>query len=337
MVTETYKYFKPDTILRPSYGGNTIINGGDSAEINSATLTIRHIFKNIDFQKYGTRYLCIQGLASGLNWFKISDNLYPAITPFLSSAELTTVQSTAPSGFSVVSQKAQLQPHSERINLIWRGDSIPDGTSVTNGKRDVYASLAIQSLENNLGTFSETDRILLGKKYCLINLSLGGSSWADTGSIYPQREDLAYNQRTKTLPLNHLNKCIFVYNFTNDLPYDLTLTPAQNFTRAQNRIQTLKTDFPTIKVVVCTNIKRTENTTLNSRIHDYNNLLRSGYLSIGADAICDFAAIPSFHPLTGDTTNTSYYSSDGIHLVEGGHTLMMPTAKAMIATVENLS
>ena len=335
MAVETYKYFTPDTVLRAEYGGALILDGGDSAELAPYTLTQRHICRQLGLPDNKTHYLFRIGTAASVIWIRVTDNVYSAISPYLTATELATVVSTAPVGFALSSNNIQLQPRSVGTNLILRGDSISAGLGTTTGDtKDTFISQAVNSIAGEtLSSLDVAHRERVSANYKVVNISLGGSSWANTNAsgnnTYPYREDLAYAQRTQTMPLDGgAANSIFTYWLgTNDLSYEPTLSGADAWARAASRIATLRAEFPLLPIIVCTTMKRSELSALNNRINDYNVLMRANYLTAGANALCDFEAnVPQVNLTTGDTTNTTYYT-DGTHVTTATHALLAPVFK----------
>lgn len=330
---QTYKYFQPDTFLRPEYGGAAIQNGGDSAEVLPIDLTMRYICNQLNIPTNATSYLCVTGQDGSSNWwFRVTDDVYTAISSYLSAAELATVQSSAPAGFVLRSNLIKFQPNANKINLFLRGDSISAGLGTTTGDtRDVFIAQAVNSLAGQtLSYYDTTYREGESLNYKIANMSLGGSSWANTAGggapgsdAYPLREDLAYPQRTQTLCFDNDSQNIFTYWLgTNDLAYDGTLTGADAWTRAATRIAALRAQYPDLKIIVCTTVKREMLAPLNNRINDYNVLMRANFLTAGADALADFEAdISQLNITTGVTTDTLYYT-DEIHLTNLSHSLL---------------
>jgi lysophospholipase L1-like esterase len=349
MPTETYKYFRPEaTNLRAAYGSGAIQNGGDSAEITPATLTIRHLCTALNLPASGTDQLFVQGVATDtFTYIRVSDLTYSAISAHLTTAELASVVSTAPTGWTVNATVSRFHPMSRRTTIIVRGDSISAGLGTTSGlPNQVYAKQGIELIAGEVLTAlpaSASDfRELISRSYALHNISLGGSSWANTVTqglgeeAYPKREDLAYNQRTLTLPLDDCNSIVVYWLGTNDLAYDGALTGAQAWTRASARIAALRSAFPNLKIVLGTVIKRSESSALNNRIHDYNVALRAGYVTAGANVLMDFEAdVSAVNITTGNTGNTTYYT-DGTHLTTAGHALLAPVFRDAILAASAL-
>jgi hypothetical protein len=345
MPTETYKYFIADTNLRSELGGGVILNNGDTAEVDKETLCLRYICEKTGIPSRYTQYLAQIGVATGpVTYIRIPDNFYSEISSFLTATELASVVSTAPTGFALSSTIEKFQPRARGKKLIVRGDSISDALGTTgNDKKSIYAAVAINLIEGQslLSVDGGIDRELASKDWNLINISLGGASWdnqVDTGSgtnAYPLNETLAYNQRTRTLPLNgDASNNIFCYWLgTNDLNYDSSQTGATVWSRVVTRITAFKSQFPSVKLILCTVIKRSESTTFNNKVNDFNVLMRANYASIGVDAIADFEAlVPQVNITTGDTTNTLYYT-DGVHITTLTHSLLAPVFKDTLLSI----
>ena len=335
----TYKYFQADSNLRSVYGGGAIQNGGDSAEINSTTLMLRHISRQVSWPSDRTKDICLIGDVAGISWVEVSDNLYTAISSFLSPTELATVTSLKPAGFTVTSQSSQFQPDPVKTNIILRSDSIGNGQGTTVGDtRDIFLTQAVNEIIGETLVFEGgEDRVAESANYRLINLSLGSSSWGNTNTgggaaVYPQREDLAYNQRVRTIPLHGSNNIFIYWLGTNDLAYDTGLTGVQAWSRAATRISALAAEFPNLKIIVMTAIKRGETLALNDRISDFNAAVRTNFQTAGADYLLDVEAISQLNTVTGDTTDTTYYT-DGVHLTTAGHGLLKSITKTAILNI----
>lgn len=339
MATETYKWFVAEAgNLRSDYGSDAILDNGDSAEVNDETLTIRHICNQLTLPKNYTNQLFEIGSASGTTYIKVSDETYSAISSYLTTAELASVVSSEPASYVSSSNVADFQPRGRGTNVFVNGDSLSTATAGPTGWQTMYCADAIRSIA---GEDLPTDdlRELESDNYKLINIALGSSSWANTiapNNAYPLREDLRFNQRVRTLPLeaNAANNVFSYWLGSNDLAYDTGLSGADCWTRATTRITALRAQFPNIKVILCTTIKRTEVSALNDRINDYNVLMRANYVSAGVDALADFENDVSVCNLTtGDTTNATYYSGDNIHLTDATHDLLAPVFLTALQSV----
>jgi hypothetical protein len=71
-----------------------------------------------------------------------------------------------------------------------------------------------------------------------------------------------------------------------------------------------------------TQIKRTTSGPINSVLDGFNNLLRSNQSTYGYFVLDTEANNPEFSIASGDTTNTTYYNSDGIHPKTAGNALI---------------
>lgn len=352
MATETFKYFIADLNLRSDYGGDLILSNSDTSEVSKETLCLRHLCNQLNLPANYTQHLATIGTATGgIQYIKVPDLFYSAISGYLTTSELASVVSTAPTGFSGA-DVAYLQPFAKNKTLICRGDSITEGASMS-GKQFIYASMAIKSIAGQTLTFTDEDRYAVSKDWGLINLGIGGSSWGNTSGSgnavsYPRREDLAFNQRIRTLPLNgNASNNIFCYWLgTNDLDYDTSLSGADVWARAVTRINAFRAQFPNVKLILCTVTKRSVDLAqngdarLNVVINDYNTFLRNNYASIGVNAIADFEGeVSQYNINTGDTRNTTYYAanqdglSDGVHLTDLGHTLLAPVFKNALLSI----
>jgi hypothetical protein len=341
MATETFKYFKFDPNLRSAYGGLAAQAFGDSKEISPRELTMRWVCKQFGLPAHGTRYLWEIGVATDtFLWAKVTDLFYSAVIPYLSATELATAQSSAPAGFAKQSVVAILQPNPSRTTLVVRGDSISDGVlTVAGNTKDTWYAQALSMVSGEVIVWDDSPNFNEGKSntYQIVNMSLGSSSWANTvgqpapddankATVYPRREDLAFAQRTQTLPLFG-NRMKFLYALgTNDLAYDTSISAADAWARALARIQAFKAEFPNIMLGIATLIKRTESSTLNTRLGAFNALVRSNAATVGYAVLDLEAKTPECNITTGNTADTSIYA-DGIHPTTAGHTAIATAMK----------
>lgn len=340
MAAETYKYFKPDTVnLRAAYGGDAILDGGDSAEVDVITLTTRAIFRSLDLPDNGTHFLNQNGSDGVDLWMKISDNLYPDISAYLSAVELASVVSSLPAGYVNNSTIPIFNPKVGLKNLFVIGDSLSSGTS-GGGLPSAPSKQALDLIETTEEIATEpAGRGYKNSTWVLSNMALGGSSFAntDTGSsyVYPFRFDLSFNQRFRTLALNGgETSYIHIWLGSNDLAYDLTISGSDVWDRFVTAIGQLNTEFPNTHIIVGTAIRRSENATLNGRINDFNTLMRANYLTAGASYLADFeASHASFDTSTGDSTDMSVYTGDGVHLIEAGYAVIGGALKDILETL----
>lgn len=328
MTIETYKYFIPESSnLRADYGGASIITGGDSAETDAITLTSRHICRELDLPANATHYLFQAGTAGGNNWLRVSDSLYPAISAHLTASELSSVVSIAPSGFSTSSAIPAFQPKSRKKTLIVIGDSLSAGVSAANALQDAVGKQALDLIQATTPSTGEpAERSWENDTWALCNTALGSSSWGNTNSgggiaAYPQRFDLAFNQRYRTMALNgDTDIYIHIWLGTNDIAYDSSLTGAQAWGRAATAIGMIKIEFPAVPIILGTCIRRSESLTLNGRLQDYNDEMIANYQTAGADHLVRYdQSNPVFDLTTGDSANPTHYAGDGVHLTTAGY------------------
>ena len=282
---------------------------------------------------------------------RVSDLFYTAISGYLASDEAASVTSSAPSGFVVTSSYAIMNAVSNKISVFIRGDSISAGTLTTSPSSsavNAYPKLGIELISGEVLKEVNPQTAYFGqemvsKSYALNNFSIGSSSWDNSVNlgmsedVYPRRETLAYAQRTRTLAMQNCRSVFMYWLGTNDISYDATVTGAIAYARAAARITQFRTDFPNVKLMVGTLIRRSTSSTLNGKLNDYNALLRANYVSAGVHVLCDFEAnIPQMNISTGDTTNTTYYNTDGIHPTNAGQALLAPVFKNALLAAKAL-
>lgn len=336
MAAETYKYFAYDTNLRADYGGGAIPTGAGSLELTGLDYTQRYIMRELGYPKTGVNTLFRSGTVTGAVWAKVSDNLYPAIEPYLTASELASVVSTAPVGFTNTSTRPIMIPEPRRKNVIADGDSISAGTSTTGGLSDAPVAIAMRQLDATVDEHP-TDpslRSWVGLRWAGKNLAIGGSSWnntVDTGDfeLFPYRYALRYASQVQTLPLDTTERLVYdIWLGTNDLSYDSGLSADDAFARAETWIGTVRAEFPSLKIIANTLIRRSEVSALNDRIRDFNILMRANYATIGADYLVDNElAHADFSASTGNSASSNY-AGDGVHLSTAGSTIIATAKQA---------
>jgi lysophospholipase L1-like esterase len=354
MAQDSFTYFRPEpNNLRAEYGGDAILSHADTCEITPATLTARHILNTLNLpNNYTSDLFKCDSDVSGVYWIRVPTDFYNAIYSNLTTYEKLvadggTGTTTMPAGFDPSDTPIEDGVRGYGYNVIIRGDSISAGLGTTSGdKTEVCFYTAINLIAGEtLVTLDSSDiSNFASKNYKLLNISIGGSSWGNTvvqgtgvnkEHLYPRREDLAFNQRTRTMNLNpRASSNVFVYWLgTNDINYDSSQTGASVWTRLTTRIEAFREQFEDVKLMLCTVVKRSESNTLNNKINDFNVLMRANYASIGVDAIADFEAlVPQVNISTGDTTNTTYYT-DGTHLTTATHSLLAPVFKDALLSI----
>ncbi len=328
MSVETYKYFQPDTDLRAEFGGS-LIQSGTSPEIKAEDLTHRYVLKKLGFPKDKTDFILQEGLVSGAVWYQVSDPVYTALSSHLTATELASVVSAPPAGFSLNANKPAFTSRSGLKNLHVIGDSLSRGWLASGALNDSPCVQAINGMAGETlveDTTQEADRVWQSENWAVFNNAVAGSSFANTRAaggtaVYPERLDLSFNQRHRTIPLSGTaENYIHIWLGTNDLAYEPLATGAYVWARTEALIGQLKIEHPTTPIIVGTCIRRGENASLNDRIDDFNTLMRANYVSAGADYLVDYeTAHASFNSNTGDTTDTSQYNADGVHLNTAGY------------------
>ncbi len=332
MPIETYKYFQPDV---------PTLNGGDSAETDAITLTTRRICRALNLPANGTHYIFQYGLSSGTDWIRVTDNMYPTIVPYLTASELSSVMSGAPSGFTTISEVPAFQPKALKKTLIVIGDSLHAGVSSAGGLQDAPSKQALDLIQTTKASIGEpADRSWENDTWALCNTALGSSSFANTNGVggiasYPQRFDLAFDQRYRTFALNGgTDIYLHLWLGANDISYDSSLTGAQAWGRAVTAIGQLKTEFPAVPIILGTCIRRSESITLNGRLQDYNNEMVANYQAVGADHLVRYdQANPVFDLNTGDSTNLTYYAGDETHLTTAGYGACAAALRDLLITL----
>jgi len=314
----TYKYYKPDPNLRAAYGGAAILAHGDSAETSKMDLSQRDLCRNLAWPSGKTRYIAEIGNDGVDDWMEVSDELYPALSTHLTATELATVVSSKPAGYTASSKTIAFQPYPDKIaNFYLRGDSLGAGLGTTaNDIEDVCWGQALNSIQTQTW---DGGRKGVSADYAMFNLSIGSSTWANTGgggpSVYPEREDLAYDQRIRTLPFTGTNNNIFIYWLgTNDIAYDAAVDGHDAWDRAAIRIAALRSEFPDIPIILGNIIKRGGNEDFGI---DFNTDAAANYISAGADILVDLQAA------FGDSSNIP----DGTHPNTAGHAEMLDVCK----------
>jgi len=125
--------------------------------------------------------------------------------------------------------------------------------------------------------------------------------------------------------------CI-IWEITNSLALSATKTDVQAYDEFKLYCQNRKAAG--WKVIVLTALPRTATGNLNANFETYrvqvNAWIVANAVSEGwADAVADVAA----HANLSDHTNTTYFSTDGIHLKDAGHTVVRGLVTAAINTV----
>jgi hypothetical protein len=320
-------------------------------------------------------------LSKGL---KVSTALKNALQPYLDSSVEWIVDSnpaTSPTETNpfINSSSGNGTPCEFQINpnlftVFIAGDSIDYGVGIkTPTSTEIYtlnfdgadefhySRLAMEAVDTNVVSESfvvtkyptqpQNDTVFYGDKMMINKVAVGGASYANTVGTEDQIDfihvfNLKYNQLYRTLNLNS-NTAILMGFGTNDAAYDTSLTAAELFKIETDAIELFKLHHPQCKIIAVTDIKRTDDTTLNNRIHAFNELRRdpvTGSISHGADYLCDFAdpaqTHAHFHPLTGTIStgaNGLFADGDVVHPSKLGHYYLSKPLIPIFRSLLNLS
>ena len=197
--------------------------------------------------------------------------------------------------------------------LIFDGDSLSIG-AITDG------------VTGDLGTTEQRLMDLLADPtaYFIVNTAIGSTMLQD----FDTRAALADGMDQMATPANCNARYLVVWGGTNDVGNtggDYTTTYNRLRTYLQNRTAAKSYN----KVGVLTSIPR-ENTTFNTALFNYNNLIRTNWTTLqsdGATQLIDVNTISQFDA-DGDYNNTTYYNGDKIHLTDAGRLLIAPLIKS---------
>jgi lysophospholipase L1-like esterase len=351
-------YFRPDPNLRAAYGGGAIMLDGSSQETNPSDMTCRQIAKSLGVVQKGVEYSLRMGTATvptaGTAWLYCPDSDYALISGFLTAAELATVTTTAPTGFAANNNRPAFSPSSSKPNILFVGDSITAGVGYgASTETETRPFKTLMLLNGATGPGFVTNKVYNTPQYRAFNNGIGSSSFANTQppdndflKVWLQRRAQALD----TLPLSTGVKNIMVVSLgTNDMAYDASVTGAICWARAQAMLTAIRAAHGgNLKVIVATQIKRSEAASPNNRLNDFNVLMRANWASVGFDGLADierltvdnsgtYVAAP-YYPYklvtdgfgaAGNTTNLNYYI-DGTHPAGYSYTLEAPVFAAAI-------
>lgn len=133
-----------------------------------------------------------------------------------------------------------------------------------------------------------------------------------------------------TSALVYQNSVVVIWEGTNNLSHYPSKTGAEAFADLQSFI-THVSQF-TSKIIVCTTIARDlsgDPADLMTRIDDYNVLVRANY---SGNNLCDLALNANFWPRSA-ASNTTYYDTDKLHLVQTGQDLVISLLTTAVQNV----
>lgn len=123
---------------------------------------------------------------------------------------------------------------------------------------------------------------------------------------------------------------IVIWEGTNDLAHNPAKSGATAFANLQTFVNAIA--LLTNKYIVCTSIARdlaADPVDLMTRIDDYNTLIRANY---SGTHLCDLAANSHFDS-RADASDTTYYDTDKLHLVQAGQDLIISLLTTAITAV----
>lgn len=154
----------------------------------------------------------------------------------------------------------------------------------------------------------------------------------DYGTSSQNQQEINAAMSTRLTPYLKYGDVVFIWEGTNDM-YTNAVSGTTAYANLTTYINNIRSAVAGVKIIVATVIARdyvSDRADLMTDIATYNTLIRSN--SAGADAICDLAALSQFDA-RADCTNTTYYFSDKLHIVQGGQDLVISTASTSIATI----
>jgi lysophospholipase L1-like esterase len=345
-------YFQPDPNLRPTYGGGAIVLDGSGSQTTPTDMTCRWVARQLSIMKCGAEYNLRVGTATvpaaGAVWLYCSDADYTLISPHLTSAELASATTTAPTGFSANNTRPAFSPSSAKPNLIFVGDSITAGTGY--GAADDTQTLPYQVVSRLTGYTGPTTipvtRVYESRQFRVFNNGIGSSNFDNVvapNNDFSRRWSFRRAQSLDTLALpTGVTNIMPVWLGTNDISYDNTVTGAICWARAQAFLAAIRAALgSSVKVVIATALKRSDASSPNDRLNDYNTLIRANWQTAGFDALVDverltvdnsgtYVAAPYYpHKIVTDgfgaagvAANNNYYNGDGVHPTAYAYTLM---------------
>lgn len=341
---ETFTYILPDSDFLPAaYGGDPIVQGGGTAEVNYLTLTTRRILLGLGYPKNGTQYLFETIEADNRFWLKISDEFYAQVVPYLTASEIASATGVLPVGGVARSTNPDFVCRTGVQNHIAITDSLGVGTSAASGTDASYLKLAIDLYGPSRNLTGVSTREFENDTHAAIILGNGGGSWGNIdrtafSAEYPQRFDLAFNQRYRTLPfVIGADNYLHFFQATNDLAYDANLTADELRDRIYAQMLRVRAQFPDLVIIMGTSIARgTMGGATNLKISEHNANLIADYQNMGFDYLIRMdQAHPSFDPITGNTSDLTVYAGDEVHCTDAGYQAIADQVKLTMDVLVN--
>lgn len=204
----------------------------------------------------------------------------------------------------------------DRALLAFAGDSITRGTGANYGF--TYPFLGLSNIRSTKPLTENCD--------CAIG-GTGVTNILRPGSTFYRANQFYSSQRIKNI--------MTIFLGTNDLANGNGVAYTLNGTGAPDNAGVYAAcDAARIagwKVILCTLLPRSDAMAVSQATFDaaraaFNTDVRANWAS-HADALCDFAAVAGMGA-DGDSNNTANYSTDKIHPINAGHSLLEPTYRA---------
>jgi len=160
--------------------------------------------------------------------------------------------------------------------------------------------------------------LALGHNLAVFDYSKGSQKQSEINAI------MANQINSKTCGANDI---VVLWEITNDLGINQTVTAAQAFTNIQTYINYVS-QF-TQKYIICTCAARDfsgDLVTLMPKIDDVNNLIRANY---NTNNICDIAANTNFDTKAKASISPPY-STDKLHLIQSGKDIVIGLMQSKI-------
>ena len=194
--------------------------------------------------------------------------------------------------------------------LIFQGNSLLDTNLNHTLNNQKYVTLTLFSnIKGSYPKLSLVDYSISGQDQVQINTAM--TSHFTAGQCNPQ-------------------DVVVIWEGTNNLAHYPSKTGATAFSELQTFI-THVSQF-TSKIIVCTTIARdlaADPSDLMTRIGDYNTLIRANY---SGNNLCDLASNSNFDA-RADCSNTTYYDTDKLHLVQTGQDLIISLLTTSITDI----
>lgn len=307
-------------------------------EIDPSDITNRALSKALGYPKDGTDSLLARGMAGSEYWLECPDDMWATVSPHLTTAETASVVTSKPSGFSIDFDRARHAPKAGRVNIVTITDSIGWNNYTETHGIDSYVTKAVEAAFGALSPVwrGEADRERANSTHMLLHHGNGGSRLGRTDGIeFGEEHNMQREIKYDTLPLQDGDMILIALGSNDVVAGAEGVDGAGLWARLQTFVSGLVAAHPTIHLIVATVIRRTEDSGTNTKINDFNTLLRAGYAAEGITALLDLEqAHADFSATSGDSAGDVYY--DGVHLSAAGITVAAAALAPVIEAVSSL-